>query len=419
MSAFGWIQLILYVAILLAITKPLGLYLVRVLDPKESTFLDFLLKPVERLLYKILRVDPLEDQNWKQYGTAMLIFSMMTMLFTYGLLRFQDHLPWGHVLDAVSTRTLMTPALAFNTSASFTTNTNWQSYAGENTMTYFSQMVALAFHNFMSAAVGIAVAAALVRGIARDKGTGVGNFWADLVRLNLYLLLPICIVFAVFLISQGMIQNFKPYETVRAIEQPASAATQPATANTQIIPMGPMASQVAIKMLGTNGGGYANANAAYPFENPTPLSNFIQMLSIFAIPSALTWWLGKMVKSQAHGWSVWAAMAILFLGGALICWKAEANGNPILQDFGIAKTDGNMEGKEVRFGTATTALFATNTTDASCGAVNCMHDSFTPLGGMIPLINIQLGEIVFGGVGAGLYGMLVFVISAIFIAGPG
>jgi potassium-transporting ATPase potassium-binding subunit len=414
MNMSGWLQLLLYVAALLLITKPLGLYLVRVLDGEGRTFLDPIFKPVERLLYAICRIDSKREQSWKEYGSAMLIFSLMTLLFTYGVLRFQDHLPWHGQIDALSNKTAMTPDLAFNTAASFTTNTNWQSYSGENTMSYFSQMVGLAFHNFMSAAIGIAIAAAIVRGIARDRAAGVGNFWVDLVRLTLYLLLPICILFAGFLISQGMIQNFKPYQTFNVIDQSGASAGQPLT---QTIPMGPMASQIAIKMLGTNGGGYANANAAYPFENPTPLSNFIQMLSIFAIPSALTYWLGKTVKSQGHGWAVWATMAVLFIGGALLCWKAEADGNPMLHQIGIAKTDGNMEGKEVRFGIFNSALFATITTDASCGAVNAMHESFTPIGGMVPMINIQLGEIVFGGVGAGLYGMLVFVVIAIFIAG--
>jgi K+-transporting ATPase ATPase A chain len=315
-------------------------------------------------------------------------------------------LPWHDNIDQLSNKTPLTPDLTFNTAASFTTNTNWQNYGGENTMSYFSQMVGLASHNFWSAAIGICIAAVIVRGISGDRGATVGNFWADLIRLTLYLLLPICIVFALFLISQGIIQNFHPYLKVNTVEGAA-----------QIIPMGPVASQMAIKMLGTNGGGYFNANAAFPFENPTPLSNFIQMLSIFAIPSALTYYLGRKVKNQAHGWAVWAAMAILFLAGFTICYSAEARGNPMMYQAGVHAGDGNMEGKEVRFGIINSALFATITTDASCGAVNAMHESFTPLGGMVPMINIQLGEIVFGGVGAGLYGMLVFVVLAIFIAG--
>ena len=329
----------------------------------------------------------------------------------------------------------LTPDLSFNTAVSFTTNTNWQNYGGESTMSYLSQMLALTIHNFASAAVGIALAAALVRGIVRHTSRTIGNFWVDLVRINYYLLLPICFVFAIFLVSQGMIQNFKPYTTAKLTEpftvqvpktddkgQPVNGPDgKPVMVDqlvdSQNIPQGPMASQVAIKMLGTNGGGYTNANAAYPFENPTPLSNFIQMLSIFAIPSALTYYLGRMTKNKGHGWAVWGAMFVLFISAALVCWWAEASGNPIHQQLGLAVADGNMEGKEVRFGIFNSALFATVTTDASCGAVNSMHDSFTGLGGLIPLLNIQLGEVVFGGVGAGLYGMLVFVVIAVFIAG--
>jgi potassium-transporting ATPase potassium-binding subunit len=414
MSLSNWIQVLLYVGVLLAITKPLGVYLFHVLDADGKTFLDFLLRPVERLLYKLFGVDPEKEQTWVQYGVAMLVFSMVTMLFTYGILRLQNHLPWHQYVDALSNKTDLTPALSFNTSASFTTNTNWQSYSGENTMSYFSQMVALASHNFWSAAVGIAIAAALVRALARDKAKTIGNFWVDLVRIHLYLLIPICIVFAMFLVSQGIIQNFRPTSTVTVLDQTGAAA---GSANTQSIVQGPVASQIAIKMLGTNGGGYYNANAAFPFENPTPLSNFIQILSIFAIPSALTYYLGRMVKNQGHGWAVWASMAVVFLGFFLVCWWAEAAGNPRIQQLGVAAANSSMEGKEVRFGVMNSALFATITTDASCGAVNAMHDSFTPLGGMIPLLNIELGEIIFGGVGAGLYGMLVFIVIAIFLAG--
>ncbi len=308
----------------------------------------------------------------------------------------------------------MNEHLAFNTAVSFTTNTNWQSYPGEATMSYLSQMVGLAIHNFFSAAVGIAIAAALIRGIARDGSKAVGNFWVDLVRLHLYVLLPICTLFAVFLISQGMIQNFRPYTAATTLDQSAVvSATQPAS---QTIGQGPVASQVAIKMLGTNGGGFFNANAAHPFENPTPLSNLMQILSIFAIPSALTYYLGRMVKKQSHGWTVWGVMFAMFIVGAVVCWGAESSGNPRVHDLGVAPT-GNMEGKETRFGISQSALFATITTDASCGAVNSMHDSFTPLGGLVPLFNIMTGEVIFGGVGAGMYGMLVFVVLAIFIAG--
>jgi K+-transporting ATPase ATPase A chain len=416
MNSSGWIQLVIYVLALVAITKPLGIYLLHVLDPDQAggTFLDPVLGWLERFIYWILRVDPKRDQSWKQYGVAMLIFSLVTAAMTYGVLRYQEHLPWHQNLDNLSNKTPMTGDLAFNTAASFTTNTNWQSYGGENTMTYLSQMLALASHNFFSAAVGIAIAAAVIRGIARNRVGTIGNFWRDLIRLHLYLLLPICIVYALFLVSQGVIQNFNPYTTVSAIDQTGATASQPIQ---QIIAQGPVASQIAIKMLGTNGGGFFNANAAHPFENPNPLSNFIQILSIFAIPSALTYYLGKMVKNSAHGWTVWMAMFVLFIAGVLVAWPAEAAGNPRLTPLSVNSTTGNMEGKEVRFGIFNSALFATITTDASCGAVNSMHDSFTPLGGLVPLFNIQTGEVIFGGVGAGMYGMLIFVILAIFIAG--
>ena len=430
MEAADWFQLVVYVAALAAITKPMGLYLMRVLDANGRTWLDPLLRPLERLTYRFVGVKPDCEQDWKQYTVAMLIFSLVSCLFTYAILRLQHLLPLNpQGFGALS------PDLAFNTAVSFTTNTNWQSYSGESTMSYLSQMVALTLHNFTSAATGIALAAALVRGIARHSVKTLGNFWVDLVRVTYYLLLPICLVFAVVLVSQGMIQNFKPYTTAKLVEpmkisvakvdQDGKPVTDKAgrpvmethTVTEQTIVQGPMASQVAIKMLGTNGGGYVNANAEHPFENPTPLSNFLQMLSIFAIGSGLTYFLGRMVSNQAHGWSVWAAMMALFLGGVLLCWHSEAAGNPIHQQLGVAAADGNMEGKEVRFGVFNSALFATVTTDASCGAVNAMHDSFTPLGGFVPLFNIQLGEIIVGGVGAGLYGMLVFVILAVFIAG--
>ena len=434
MNASGWIQLALFLGIILLITKPVGIYLFQVLDGR-NTFLELVLGPIERLTYRLLRVDERREQNWKQYAAATLLFSLVTMLFTYVVLRFQDHLPFHGIVDALPNKTPMTPDLAFNTAASFTTNTNWQSYSGENTMSYFSQMVGLASHNFWSAALGIAVAAALVRGIARHESGTVGNFWVDLVRLHYYLLLPICLIYALFLVSQGVPQNFMPYKTAQltetqTIQVPKTDASnnsvKDAAGNvvlvdqpvaTQSIIEGPIASQMAIKMLGTNGGGFVNANAAHPFENPTPLSNFIQMLSIFAIPTGLTYYLGRMVKNQNHGWAVWGAMAAVFLVGVVTCWKAEADGNPNLYRNGVVQTDGNMEGKEMRFGIFNSALFATVTTDASCGAVNAMHDSFTPIGGLVPLFNIQLGEIIFGGVGAGLYGMLIFVFLAVFIAG--
>jgi len=433
-AALGWIQLALYLGVLLLITKPLGLYLIQVLDARGRTWLDPIVGSLERLTYRLCGVDRNQEQSWKWYTISMLIFSLFTMLVTYAILRLQASLPLQSLFNPQAF-SAVGDHLAFDTAASFTTNTNWQSYGGESTMSYFSQMVALASQNFFSAAVGIAIAAALVRGIARNSASTIGNFWVDLIRITYYLLLPICLFFALFLISQGMIQNFKPYdaapltekETVQVQKNDASGnpvkdaqgnpVMVPQVVDTQSIPEGPMASQMAIKMLGTNGGGYTNANAAHPFENPTPFSNFIQMLSIFAIPSALTYYLGRMVKSSGHGWSVWAAMALLFLAGFFICWHYEAVGNPILTQLGVDPSDGNMEGKEVRFGITNSALFATITTDASCGAVNSMHDSFTPLGGLVPLFNIELGEVVFGGVGAGLYGMLVFVIVAVFIAG--
>jgi len=469
MRSIDWLQLGLFVAALALITKPMGLYLVQVLDAKGRTWFDPILKPLEKITYRLMGVNAEREQDWKQYTVAMLLFSAVGCLFTYAILRLQNHLPLNpQGFGALS------PDLAFNTAVSFTTNTNWQSYTGEATMSYLSQMVALVIHNFGSAATGIALAAALVRGIARHSVTTLGNFWVDLIRTTYYLLLPICVVFAVFLVSQGIIQNFNPYTKAKLLEtytiqvQKTDDKGQPVTTNMvvmvqapkldekgqplltngvavmvdvpqldakgqpvmtnvavmvdqkvdeQVIVQGPVASQIAIKMLGTNGGGYVNANAAHPFENPTPLSNFLQMLSIFAIGSGLTYYLGRMTKNQAHGWSIWTAMMILFLGGALLCWWAEAHGNPIHQQLGITVADGNMEGKEVRFGIFNSALFATVTTDASCGAVNSMHDSFTPLGGFVPLFNIQLGEIIIGGVGAGLYGMLVFVVLAVFIAG--
>ena len=430
MQTSGWLQLALFVVALAAITKPMGLYLGCVLDADGRTWLDPVLKPMERLTYRLMGVRPDQEHNWRQYTWAMLLFSLVSCLFTYAILRLQNFLPLNpQGLGALS------PDLAFNTAVSFTTNTNWQSYGGESTMSYLSQMVALTIHNFGSAAVGIAIAAALVRGIARHSTKLLGNFWVDLVRVTYYLLLPICLVFAVVLVSQGMIQNFKAYTTAKLVEpmhisvakmdnggkavldKDGKPVMEDKLVEEQTIVQGPMASQVAIKMLGTNGGGYTNANAAHPFENPTPLSNFLQMLSIFSIGSGLTYYLGRMTKNQRHGWTIWSAMMILFLSGALLCWWAEAAGNPIHQQLGLVAADGNMEGKEVRFGIFNSALFATITTDASCGAVNSMHDSFTPLGGFVPLFNIQLGEVIFGGVGAGLYGMLVFVVLAVFIAG--
>ncbi|MGO8764527.1 MAG: potassium-transporting ATPase subunit KdpA [Limisphaerales bacterium] len=430
MNAHQWLELAIYIAALVLVTKPLGLYINCVLNPNGRTWLDPVLRPLEKATYWIFRVDPAKEQGWKQYAFAMLIFSAVSCLFTYVILRAQQFLPLNP-----QNFPALTQHLAFNTAISFLTNTNWQSYGGESTMSYFSQMVALAVHNFTSAAAGIAVAAALVRGLARHTSQTIGNFWVDMTRIIYYLLLPICLVFALFLISQGMIQNFKPYVTATLIEpQTVSVQVTDAKGNgvvdakgnpvmtnqvvtTQTIVQGPMASQIAIKMLGTNGGGYTNANAAYPFENPTPLSNFFQMLGLLCIGSAMTYHLGRETKNQKHGWAVWSAMFVMFLAGVMLCWWAEARGNPIHQHLGVAVADGNMEGKEVRFGIFDSALFATVTTDASCGAVNSMHDSFTPLGGLVPMFNIQTGEVIFGGVGAGLYGMLIFVIIAVFIAG--
>ncbi|MGA3268278.1 MAG: potassium-transporting ATPase subunit KdpA [Verrucomicrobiota bacterium] len=430
MNAHQWLELALYIAALVLVTKPLGLFINRVLDPNGRTWLDPVFRPLEKLTYRVLRVDPETEHDWKQYTFAVLLFSVVSCLFTYAILRLQQFLPLNpQKLGALAQH------LAFNTAVSFTTNTNWQSYGGESTMSYFSQMVALAIHNFFSAAVGIAVAGALVRGIARQTASTIGNFWVDVTRIIYYLLLPICFVLALFFVSQGMIQNFKSYTVAKLIEpqtisvQKTDANNKPVvdakgnpvmivqTLDTQTIVQGPMASQMAIKMLGTNGGGYTNANAAHPFENPTPLSNFFQMLALLCIGSAMTYHLGRETKNQKHGWAVWSAMFVMFLAGVLVCSWAEARGNPIHQRLGVAVADGNMEGKEVRFGILDSALFATVTTDASCGAVNCMHDSFTPLGGLVPMFNIQTGEVIFGGVGAGLYGMLIFVILAVFIAG--
>ncbi|HEX2854760.1 MAG TPA: potassium-transporting ATPase subunit KdpA [Opitutaceae bacterium] len=430
-NANAWFQFALFVGALLLVTKPLGLYLVRVLDPRGRTFLDPVIRPVERLTYRVCGIDAGKEQGWLGYTFALLAFSSVGLLVTYFILRFQHLLPLNPQGFAG-----LSPALAFNTAASFATNTNWQSYGGESTLSYFSQMVGLTLHNFTSAAAGIGIAAALVRGIARQSAQTIGNFWVDVVRVTYYLLAPLSVVFALFLVSQGMIQNFRPYAVAKTFEPysiqvpktddagaPVLAADGKTpvmvdkSIDTQTIVQGPMASQVAIKMLGTNGGGYVNANAAHPFENPTPLSNFFQMLSIFAIPSALTYWLGRTVKNPRHGWAVWGAMFAMFVAGTLVAWNAEAAGNPIHQNLGVAAADGNMEGKETRFGVFNSALFATITTAASCGAVNSMHDSFTPIGGLVPLFNMQTGEVIFGGVGAGLYGMLIFVILAVFIAG--
>jgi K+-transporting ATPase ATPase A chain len=402
MTINGWLQVLLFSLVVLAVAKPLGVYLVRVFDGSVGW-----LRVIEHPVYRLCGVDASEDQHWTHYAGAMLLFSLASMLLTYLVLRLQAILPLNPAhMPPVPNRQ------AFETAASFTTNTNWQSYAGESTMSYLSQMTQLAFHNFISAAVGMAVAVAFVRGIARKSAGRLGNFWVDLVRGTLYVLLPISLVVALIMTQQGVIQNFKPYLDVTTLEGAK-----------QTIAMGPVASQEAIKQVGTNGGGFFNANAAHPFENPTPWSNFWSMITIFMIPSALTYFLGRMVKNQKHGWAVWAAMYILFFGGVTTAYWAEARGNPIHASRGVdvaaspTNPGGNMEGKEVRFGIAGSALYATVTTDASCGAVNAMHDSFTPIGGLVPLVNMQLGEVVFGGVGAGLYGMLVMIVLTVFIAG--
>ena len=402
MTTNGWLQIAFFSACVMLVAKPLGIYLVRVYDGSLRW-----LAPVERAIYRIAGIDPNEDQHWTRYAAGVLLFSAASMLLTYIALRLQALLPLNPQGMAA-----LPPRQAFETAASFTTNTNWQSYSGESTMSYLSQMMQLAFHNFVSSAVGMGVAVALVRGISRRSAGKLGNFWVDTVRGTLYVLLPFSLVFALLLVQQGAIQNFRPYVELTTLEGAK-----------QVLAMGPVASQEAIKQIGTNGGGFFNANSAHPFENPTPWTNFWQMLTIFLIPSAMTYMLGRMVKNQRHGWAVWSAMFVLFFGGVTTAYWAESRGNPIHAERGLdlattaTNPGGNMEGKEVRFGIANSALFATVTTDASCGAVNSMHDSFTPLGGLVPLVNMQLGEVVFGGVGAGLYGILMMVVLTVFIAG--
>jgi potassium-transporting ATPase potassium-binding subunit len=421
MTSNGWLQIAVFFALILLTAKPMGLYMARVYERKK-TLLDPVLGPVERLLYRLTGVDADTEMRWTEYLVAMLMFSLATLLLTYAVERLQGVLPLNpqHLAG-------VEPYLAWNTAASFTTNTNWQSYVPETTMSYLTQMVGLATHNFWSAAVGMALAIAFIRGIARREMKTLGNFWVDLTRGTLWVLLPICVVYSLALVSQGVVQNLKAYDTATLVEPQTVTATgtdgKPVTTKvtTQTIAQGPVASQEAIKMLGTNGGGFFNANSAHPFENPTPLSNLLQMVSIFLIPAGLCVALGKIVGSPKHGWAVFWAMAVLWFAGVLTCYWAEAQPNPLLhgvdQTVSANSSGGNMEGKEVRFGIANSALFATVTTDASCGAVNSMHDSFMPLGGMVPLANILLGEIVFGGVGAGMYGMLVFVVVTVFIAG--
>ena len=421
MTANGWFQIGLYLLAIFLVTKPLGIFMTRVFS-RQKTFLDPVLRPIERLIYRLCGIDEKHEMRWTEYGAAMLLFSGVSLILLYLMERMQQWLPLNpqHFANVA-------PDLAWNTAVSFTTNTNWQAYVPETTMSYLTQMAGLAYHNFASAAVGVALAIALIRGIARRESNTLGNFWVDLTRCFLWVLLPVCLVGSLVLISQGTVQSLKPYATAQLLEpqtvqtQGSDGKTATQTITQQVIPLGPAASQEAIKMFGTNGGGFFNANSAHPFENPTPLSNFLEMFLIFAIPSGLTYTLGRMTGSPRHGWAVWGAMTALFLVGVSTVYWAEARGNSQLsgvdQTATALQSGGNMEGKEVRFGIANSALFATTTTDASCGAVNGMHDSFTPLGGMIPLVNIMLGEVIFGGVGSGLYGMLVFVILAVFIAG--
>jgi K+-transporting ATPase ATPase A chain len=399
MTSNGWFQIFIFFALVLAAAKPLGLVIHRIFEGETP-----ILPRAERVLFRLCGVDEKREQTWVEYSVALLLFSGVTLLITYALERLQHVLPLNpQKLAAVE------PALAFNTAASFTTNTNWQSYGGETTMSYLTQMAGLAWHNFLSAAVGIGVALALARGLTRRPGPDgaktLGNFWVDLLRGTLYLLLPLSIIVALILVAGGVIQNFAPYKSIVTLE-----------GGQQLLAMGPAASQIAIKMLGTNGGGFFNANAAHPFENPTALINLLQMWCIFAIPAGLTYAYGRMAHDQKQGWALFGAMSFLFFVGVAVCYWAEAHPNLAVAHQSVAQA-GNLEGKEVRFGISNSALFATVTTDASCGAVNAMHDSFTPLGGLVPLVNIQLGEVIFGGVGAGLYGILIYVILTVFIAG--
>ena len=429
MTANGWLQIAVFFLVVLALTKPLGVFMTRVFN-REKTFMDPALRPIERLLYRVTGVDESHEMGWIEYAASMLLFSVVSMVVLYLIQRVQGVLPFNpQKLGGVAS------ALAFNTAASFTTNTNWQNYSGETTMSYLTQMAGLAYHNFVSAAVGIALAIAFIRGVARREKQTIGNFWVDMTRSCLWVLLPFCVVGALVLVSQGVVQNLRPYDAVKVIEPQVVPKVdtdgkpvlgpdgKPAmeTVTEQTIAQGPVASQEIIKELGTNGGGFFNANSAHPFENPTPLSNLVELVAIFAIGSGLTYTLGRMTGSQRHGWAVWSAMAILFLAGVVTAYSAEARGNPLLaganQQVSALQPGGNMEGKEVRFGITNSALWATVTTDTSCGAVNSWHDSFTPLGGMVPLVNIMLSEVIFGGVGSGMYGMMIFIILSVFIAG--
>lgn len=430
MSFEGIFQILLFLVAITLLAKPMGIYLTKVYAG-EKTFLSFIFKPIERAIYSIARVDAESEMNWKQYGAAMLIFSLVSSLALYAVQRLQFFLP-------LNPQGFASPSehLSFNTAVSFVTNTNWQSYGGEGVMSYFTQAAGLALQNFVSAAVGMALAIVFIRGIARFETEKLGNFWTDLTRGILYVLLPLSFVAAIFFVSQGVVQNFKAYDSAKLTESFVVSVDkkdadgnvikdandenvkEDQTIDTQTIAQGPVASQLAIKMLGTNGGGFFNANSAHPFENPTPFSNFVQMILIFLIPAGFTYTLGRMTKLQGHGWAVFAAMTILFLAGTFVAYSAESAGNPLYPaSVNQQLVGGNFEGKEVRFGVANSALFAVVTTGASCGAVNAMHDSFTPIGGLVPMVNIMLGEVVFGGVGAGMYGMLVMIILTVFIAG--
>jgi K+-transporting ATPase ATPase A chain len=407
MTVNGVLQIAVFFVLIVAFAKPMGAFMTKVFAG-ERTFLHPMLRPLEKVCYILCGVKENTDQRWTQYAGSLIAFSFFSFLILYSLQRLQGVLPLNPMgfstAHAPSGATAMTPDLAFNTAVSFTTNTNWQSYSGESTLSYLVQMAGLTMHNFTSAAVGMAVAVALIRGFVRQQANAIGNFWADITRATVYVLLPISIIVALFFCSQGVIQNLHPYTTATGLEGTA-----------QTIAQGPVASQEAIKMLGTNGGGFFGANSGHPFENPTPLTNFVQMLLIFLIPAGLTYTFGQMTGDTRQGWALFAAMSLMFLAGVFVLYGAESNGNPILAKLGIAQA--NMEGKEVRFGIAASSLFATVTTDASCGAINAAHDSLTPIGGLIPLFNMQVGEVIFGGVGAGMYGMLLFAILAVFIAG--
>ncbi|HYX29238.1 MAG TPA: potassium-transporting ATPase subunit KdpA [Pyrinomonadaceae bacterium] len=442
MTLNGWLQILAFFALVLAVTKPLGVFMAHVFN-REKTLLDPMLRPIERLIYKLTRVDETREMHWTEYAITMLLFSLVSMGLLYLIQRVQGHLPFNpqHLpgVDSNASATGKFVASAFNTAASFTTNTNWQSYVPEVTMSYLTQMAGLAYHNFVSAAVGIALAIAFIRGIARREMQTIGNFWVDMTRAALWVCLPFCLVGALVLVAGGIPQNVKPYDTAQLVEKQTvevdkkdgagNVITNPdgtnqkekQVVNTQTIAQGPVASQEFIKEWGTNGGGFFNTNSAHPFENPTPFTNLIEMLAIFAVSAGLTYTLGRMTGSQKHGWAVFAAMAVLFFAGIAVAYWAEAKGNPLMagvdQTTSAMQSGGNMEGKDVRFGIANSTLWATITTDASCGAVNSMHDSYTPLGGMVPLSNIMLSEVVFGGVGAGMYGILIYVVLSVFIAG--